>query len=283
MLTIAESLMLCDRLAAVSDSPRLDCQLLLSHCLGKNTTYLRTWPDKTLEESVIAQYLGLLARRERGEPIAYLIGKQGFWDIDLAVNDSTLIPRPETELLVEIALAKLSAQASASILDLGSGTGAIALALASAAKNSPERHWQILGCDAESQAVALALQNKQQLGFESINFIQSNWFSAIAPQCFDLIVSNPPYIDPDDVHLQQGDVRFEPRSALVAGNKGLADLESIVMGATTYLKSQGWLMLEHGFDQGDAVRGLLRDAGFTQVETYQDLNGLDRVSVGMKR
>jgi release factor glutamine methyltransferase len=263
------------RLQAVSDSAALDAELLLCHCLQKPRSYLRGWPERELPAAVERNFVKLLERREQGEPVAYLLGERGFWTLDLAVSPATLIPRPETELLVEKALALLADNDRAKVLDLGTGTGAIALALA-----SEQPQWQLLACDVEPAAVALAQLNSQQLGLTRVAIIQSSWFDAIEAHDFDLIVSNPPYIDPADPHLSQGDVRFEPRSALVAGNHGMADIECIVSAAGQYLKPAGWLLLEHGYDQGEACRQRLQQAGFSQVFTEQDLAGMDRISGG---
>ena len=276
MASIAECLARSEELHAVSDSARLDVELLLSYCLEKNTTFLRTWPEREVPAEAGQVFEKLLSRRLQGEPIAYLIGSRGFWTLDLDVNSSTLIPRPETELLVEQCLERLPAQ-KASILDLGTGTGAIALALA-----SENKRWQVLGCDVQVDAVLLAEKNRQQLAINNAQFIQSDWFDAIPLQCFDLIVSNPPYIDPEDPHLNEGDVRFEPRSALVAENKGLADIEVIIISAMSFLQSSGWLLFEHGYNQSQAVQELLINAGFNHIETIKDLAGMDRVTLGQR-
>jgi release factor glutamine methyltransferase len=261
----------------VSDTAKLDTELLLCHCLKKDSSYLRAWPEFEPDESTIDAFQKLLARRQQGEPVAYLIGQQGFWSLDLAVSPATLIPRPETELLVEMILEQYQDRPTLSVLDLGTGTGAIALALA-----SEKPQWQILGCDFEFAAVDLAEKNRQQVlpANNHVSFLQSNWFSHIEPQYFDIIVSNPPYIDPDDPHLSQGDVRFEPSSALVADNKGLADIEKIIAAAPAFLTANGYLLFEHGYDQGEAVRGLLKAAQFSDVITKQDLAGHDRVTGG---
>ena len=251
-MTIGELLARSALLTAVSDTPSLDVALLLSHCLQKNLTYLKTWPEKQVDEEAFAAFETLFERRLQGEPVAYLIGSRGFWTLNLQVNPSTLIPRPETELLVEEALSCMPS-AEAAVLDLGTGTGAIALALA-----SEDSRWQVLGCDMHAEAVALARQNQQLNQINNAEFLQSDWFASIPPQQFDLIVSNPPYIDPSDPHLSQGDVRFEPRSALVAEKNGLADIEQIIAGSNTYLKHGAWLMFEHGYDQGQAVRALFK-------------------------
>lgn len=262
--------------AELPDSPtaRLDAELLLAAALGKPRSYLRTWPERELDAVQQAAFSESLARRRAGEPIAYILGQQGFWSLELEVAPHTLIPRPDTELLVETALALLPATA-ASVLDLGTGTGAIALALA-----SERPAWQVSGVDRVADAVALAERNRARLGLGNARFCASHWFSAVAGRRFQLIVSNPPYIRADDQHLAEGDVRFEPSSALVAGEDGLDDIRLIIEQAPDYLEPRGWLALEHGFDQAEAVRALLQARGFTAVESRRDLGGHERISLG---
>lgn len=257
-----------------SDSAALDAELLLAHVLQKKRTYLRTWPERELTAEQAAVFQALLARRQQGEPVAYLLGSQGFWSLDLAVAPHTLIPRPDTESLVEAALA-LNLSAQASVLDLGTGTGAIALALA-----KEQRGWQVLGVDRIAEAVALAQANAQRNQINNAQFAQSNWFSGLAAQYFALIVSNPPYIAEADPHLEQGDVRFEPRSALTAGHDGLADIRQIIAQAPSWLSAGGWLLFEHGYDQAAAVAALLIDQGFVQITQREDLAGHIRVTGG---
>lgn len=279
-LSITQCLQFARELESISDSPRLDIELLLCHVLQKNRTYLFTWPDKTLSPEQTEEFLQFFNRRKSGEPIAHILGQREFWSLPIAVNNSTLIPRPDTELLVELVLelfANDAPQQKRSCLDLGTGTGAIVLAIA-----SEKPQWQLVGVDKSADAVALAQQNRDQLNFGHVEIKQSDWFSAIPAQQFDVIVSNPPYIDPQDPHLQQGDVRFEPRSALIADNRGLADIELIIQQSWNYLCEQGWLLLEHGYDQGQAVRDLLIARGFAQVETRTDLGGNERVTLGRK-
>jgi release factor glutamine methyltransferase len=279
-ITVAQCLQRAGELESISDSARLDIELLLCHILQKNRTWLFTWPDKTLSPEQRELFNVFFQRRKSGEPIAHIIGRREFWSLPLAVNNSTLIPRPDTELLVETVLELFAQDESLharQCLDLGTGTGAIVLALASEKSN-----WQLLGVDRSGGAVALAELNRQQLGFNHVAIAQSDWFAQIAEKKFDVIVSNPPYIDPQDPHLEQGDVRFEPRSALIADNHGLADIELIIRESTHYLASNGWLLLEHGYDQGEVVRGLLVQNGFEQVETRRDLGGNERVTLGKK-
>lgn len=263
------------RLAALSDTAQLDAQLLLAHVLDVSTTYFFTWPDKEVSEVNKMAFEVLLKRRETGEPIAYILGEQDFWSLSLETSPTTLIPRADTERLVEVAL-ELLPQGANKLVDLGTGTGAIALALA---KEWPAA--QVIGVDYQTEAVSLAERNALRNGIGNASFCQSDWFSALADDApFDLIVSNPPYIDPEDEHLSQGDVRFEPLTALIAEEHGLADIRHISEQAKHYLATKGWLMFEHGYDQGQAVRNLLQEKGFVEVATYQDLGGNDRVTVG---
>jgi len=262
-------------LETVSDTAVLDTEILLAYCLDKDRSYLRAWPEAEVAQSALELFDILFARRQQGEPVAYLTGSRGFWSLDLKVSPATLIPRPETELLVEKTLALFQSKPPASLLDLGTGSGAIALALATEFPSCA-----IMGCDSEVAAVALAESNRLALGLDNVKFFLSDWFASVPQQRFDCIVSNPPYIDPGDPHLQCGDVRFEPVSALVAENAGLQAIEHIVSFAAGYLNPQGCLLLEHGYQQGSAVRGLLAAMDFQEVETCKDLAGLERITVG---
>lgn len=257
-----------------SPSPRLDAELLLAHALGQSRSYLRTWPEREPDAAQCAAFAALLERRRAGEPVAYLLGRQGFWSLDLEVAPHTLIPRPDTELLVETALA-LGPGGPARVLDLGTGTGAIALALA-----CERPAWQVLGVDRVSEAVQLAERNRARLGLGNARFVESVWFSTLGGERFALIVGNPPYIAADDRHLSEGDVRFEPASALVAGEDGLADIRRIVAEAPEHLEAGGWLLLEHGYDQAEAVRALFAARGFAAVESRRDLGGHQRITLG---
>lgn len=272
-MTIIASLL---RAAELPDSPsaRLDAELLLAAALGKSRSYLHTWPEKIVSSESALTFAEYLLRRRAGEPVAYILGQQGFWKLDLEVAPHTLIPRPDTELLVETALDLLPAS-PARVLDLGTGSGAIALALA-----SERPAWHITAVDRVLEAVALAERNRQRLQLDNVHVLTSHWFSALDGQRFDLIISNPPYIAAGDVHLGQGDVRFEPESALVAGVDGLDDLREIIQAAPQHLNAGGQLMLEHGYDQAAAVRQLLLDAGFEQVESRKDLGTHERITLG---
>lgn len=257
-----------------SPSARVDGEWLLADLLGKPASYLRTWPEKEVPAEVAALFAERICRRQAGEPVAYIIGRQGFWSLELEVAPCTLIPRPDTELLVETALSLLPT-APLKALDLGTGTGAIALALA-----TERPAWQLMGVDCMEGAVALAERNRHNLKRDNARFIHSHWFSALSGQRFACILSNPPYIEADDPHLAQGDVRFEPVSALVSGTDGLDDLRQIIAQSPDYLEPQGWLLLEHGHNQAAAVRQLLLERGFKAVESRRDLGGHERISLG---
>lgn len=259
-----------------SDTARLDAELLLCKVLAKTRSYLFTLPEQELTPEQQQSFQQLIDQRLAGTPVAYLLGYREFWGMELAVSAATLIPRPDTELLVQLALERLETYHSPQILDLGTGTGAIALALA---KERPDA--QITAVDQSLEALAVAQVNAQKFNLTQLDFVQSDWFSALAKQNqFDLIVSNPPYIADSDPHLEQGDLRYEPRSALSAGADGLKDLIHLIKNAPYYLKLQAWLIVEHGYDQGSAVTQLLNETGYSEVTCYQDLGGNDRVSLG---
>jgi len=255
----------------------VDAEVLLSFVAQKNRTWLYTWPERELSEPQNQQLQILIERRLQGEPVAYLTGQREFWSLTLQVSPDTLIPRPDTELLVEVALELLAdrSREHLNIVDLGTGTGAIALAIASEQPN-----WQVVGLDRIPAAVALAQRNQSHLQISNASFLESDWFSAIDKQQFDLIVSNPPYIEPQDPHLEAGDVRFEPRSALVAEDDGLLDIKKIIAQAPEYLVEQGWILFEHGYQHAEAVRNLLSERGFFAVKTRCDLAGHERATLG---
>lgn len=257
-----------------SDSARLDAELLLCHAIGKPRSYLRTWPERRPDAEQLRCFEHLLSQRRSGVPVAYLLGEQGFWSLQLEVSEATLIPRPDTERLVEVAL-ELGPAGPAEVLDLGTGTGAIALALA---VERPQ--WRLTGVDRIIKAVALAAHNAARLQIGNAHFEQSDWFGALADRRFNLIVSNPPYIAESDPHLQQGDVRFEPGSALVSGVDGLDDIRKLVQQAPSHLHPDGWLLFEHGWQQAEAVVLLLREQGFERVQSWRDLGGQQRVTGG---
>lgn len=259
---------------AASESPRRDAEILLGFVTGRARTFILAFGETELLPAEQAQLEALLARRQRGEPVAHLVGTREFWSLPLFVSPATLIPRPDTECLVEQALARLPAT-PCDILDLGTGTGAIALALAS---ERPDCH--ITAVDLMPDAVALAQRNAEHLGIANVTLRQSHWFSALSGQRFATIVSNPPYIDEQDPHLAEGDVRFEPRSALVAADRGLADLAWIIEQGRAFLLPDGWLLLEHGWQQGEAVRALFAKNGYQNVETTRDYGGNERLTAG---
>ena len=256
----------------------LEAELLLAHVLEKPRSYLFTWPERLLSTEHIQALQHLVEQRLQGRPIAHLIGKREFWTLDLTVTADTLIPRPETELLVELALKCLPQDKACKVLDLGTGTGAIALAIASECPLA-----QVIALDQSISALQIAQLNAQRHTLTTVQFMQSNWFSELpqtSASTFEVIVSNPPYIAEGDPHLSQGDVRFEPLTALTAGYEGLDDLKIIIQQAPYYLKTQGWLLVEHGYDQGIAVRQLFLQAGFQTISTQQDLAGHERVTLG---
>ena len=257
-----------------SESPKRDAEILLEHVTGKSRTYLLAFGETLLTTEQEAQLAALLARRKTGEPVAHLVGEREFWSLPLYVSAATLIPRPDTECLVEQALARLPT-AACSILDLGTGTGAIALALATERPDCT-----VTAVDVMPDAVTLAQRNVERLGLGNVTVLQSSWFTALENRLFALIVSNPPYIDEHDPHLAQGDVRFEPLTALVAANEGLADLDHIVTTSRQHLLPGGWLLVEHGWTQGNAVRALFSNAGYRAVATCRDYGGNERLPLG---
>jgi release factor glutamine methyltransferase len=262
-------------LREVSNSARTDAEILLTLVLGCTRTYLRTWPEHVLTIEQHEQFLKLLARRLDGEPIAHITGERDFWDMTLRVSADTLIPRPETETLVELALAKIPPTVSWQIADLGTGSGAIALAIA---RERPQ--CEIVATDISPAALDVARDNATRLQVQNIRFVLGRWFEALAGEQFEMIVSNPPYVHPSDPHLQQGDLRFEPLTALQSGPDGLSDIRHICAKAREHLRAPGWLLLEHGFDQGDTVPTILRELGYQQIQVAQDLAHHDRVSLG---
>lgn len=276
MVAIRDAIALGEnQLTPVTEVPRLEAELLLAHALDKPRSYLFTWPEEDLAAHTMGRYAGLVSARSEGRPIAYLTGEREFWSLTIKVNAATLIPRPDTETLVEQALQRIPDDADWAILDLGTGSGAIALAIA-----SERPRCRITATDISPAALETARENSDQLGLSNITFLESRWFDAVAGQRFELIVSNPPYIPDADPHLSQGDVRFEPRSALASGADGLDDIRAIIAGAPAHLKAGGWLLLEHGYDQSTAVQELLNQHDFSAVFTAKDLGERGRVSGG---
>ena len=282
-----------------TEEAKLEAQLLLQHALNVNRVWLIAHQDENLAPSIHEAYKALLQRRLNGEPIAYILGYREFYGLNLKVTPDTLIPRADTETLVEAALAKIPlmvrqahhernisnsvrpepveghTHSQHTILDLGTGTGAIALAIA---KHRPHAH--VTALDASQAALNIAIENAQNLNIPNVKFILSDWFSALINEKFDLIVSNPPYIEADDAHLKQGDLRFEPISALASGADGLDDIRHIIKDAPAHLNPHGYLMLEHGYNQASQVAALLKQAGFIEISHAKDLSGINRVTLG---
>ncbi|MDB2384230.1 peptide chain release factor N(5)-glutamine methyltransferase [Endozoicomonas sp.] len=256
-----------------SDTARLDAELLLSHVLQKSRSYLFTWPDKALSDEDSAAFHLHIEQRFSGLPVAYLTGQKAFWTLDLQVNAHVLIPRPDTELIVELALSQTLPD-NAVAADLGTGSGAIALAMATERPN-----WRIYATDQSVGALATAANNAAKHDIENVTFLSGNWCQALGNKRPHIIVTNPPYIRQDDHHLQQGDVRFEPSSALTSGADGLNDIRHIVKESVRQLLPGGWLLIEHGFEQGQAVADLLDENKYRLIRTEKDLAGHDRVTL----
>ena len=264
-------------LAETSPTAELDAQVLLCHVLQCNSAHLAAWPEKPLDEAQQRHFLQLLERRRQGHPVAHLTGQREFWSMDFMVDESTLIPRPETETLIEYVLEKHSHRSTLKLLDMGTGTGAIAIVLA---KENPG--WQVHACDLSSRAIQLAERNREKHGIDNLNLIQSDWFSDIDDTDYDIIISNPPYIDADDPHLSEGDVRFEPASALISANQGMKDIEHLCSHAKDHLKNESWLIVEHGYDQAERVADCFTRNGYREITQQQDLSGHTRMTAGRK-
>lgn len=258
-----------------NEEAALEAQLLLQHVLNVNRAWLIAHENEVLSSEAFIQFQQLIARRKNGEPVAYILGYREFFGLKLKVSPDTLIPRPDTETLVEAALEKISKNQSSNVLDLGTGTGAIALAIA---KNRPKS--LVTAVDFSENALNVTRENAENLNIQNITFLQSDWFSALENQRFDVIVSNPPYIEENDAHVSQGDLRFEPKSALTSGTDGLDDIRKIIYESVSFLNPQGWLMLEHGYNQAEKVRGLMANHGFIEIATIKDFGGNDRVTMG---
>lgn len=254
-----------------------EAELLLAHALGKSRAWLYAHRDDRLPAAEAARCEALFARRALGEPVAYLTGRRGFWAFDLMVSPQTLIPRPETERLVELALERASPDEDLRLADLGTGSGAVALALA-----HERRRARVVATDISAGALEVARANARMLGLGNVEFRQGDWLAPLAGERFDIIVSNPPYIAEGDPHLRQGDLRHEPARALASGPEGLDAIGAIARDASAHLHPDGWLLIEHGWEQGAAVRALLGYAGFRSVHTDRDLEGRDRVTIGRR-
>ena len=257
-----------------SESAKQDVEVLLCEVLNCTRTRLFTADKDVLSATEITTFSDFISQRQTGKPVSYIIGHQDFWSLSLEVNDSTLIPRPETEILVEQVLT-LECSGEVKFLDLGTGTGAIALAIA---KERP--NWQITGCDRIPDAIKLAQKNQHKNKLDNARFVVSNWFEGFENEHFDIIASNPPYVESDSEYLKMGDLRFEPLSALTSGEDGLQDIRLIISQSLNYLKPDGWLLFEHGFEQGEAVRHLLQQSNFKSIRTIKDYAGLNRITLG---
>jgi release factor glutamine methyltransferase len=266
------------RALAASGLVPFEAKLLLAHVLGRDRAWVAAHADEAMTTEQAKTYDALARRRRNGEPVAYLIGRREFYGLDLEITPDVLIPRPETELLVDLALARLADDRESRVLDLGTGSGAVALAIAAARRKA-----NVVGTDVSNPALALAARNAARLGIDNVSFVESDWFEALPHERFDLVAANPPYVAAGDPHLSDGDLRHEPQQALTSGGDGLGAIRAIVAAAPEHLVRGGWLLLEHGHDQADAVGALFRDAGFADVGAARDLAGILRVSYGCNR
>jgi release factor glutamine methyltransferase len=262
-------------LASISGSALLDAEILLCKVLQKERSYLRAWPDKLLEPDQLKQFRALVEERRKGIPIAYLTGHREFWSRDFHVTPDVLIPRPDTELLIEIGLKLIPTDEPAKLIDLGTGSGIIAITLA-----AERPHAQVIATDCSPAALEIAKHNARHHHITNIRFYQSDWFDNVPDTQFDLVISNPPYIAADDGHLQEGDVRFEPQTALVAAQQGLGDIQTIADNARGRLKAQGHLLIEHGYNQQHQVQAIFENLGYDKVHTFQDLSEQPRATYG---
>ena len=263
------------KLVATSPSATLDAQVLLCHILNCNRAHLIAWPEKELSPQQIDSFQKLIKQRQQGSPVAHLTGQREFWSLNFKVNNSTLIPRPETETLIEFILDKFGEKKELTVLDMGTGTGAIAITL-----SSEKPDWKITASDISTAAITLAKENSIILNTKNITFLQSDWFTKIPQQTFDLIVSNPPYISIDDPHLAEGDIRFEPKSALTSGKTGMDDIEHLCSQAKNYLAKDGWLIVEHGYNQKSVVADCFTRNEYKNVSQRNDLAGHCRMTAG---
>ncbi len=278
--TIGSWLKSASALLTDSDSPQLDAELLLCHALDENRTVIYAWPDKTLDQATEQQLQQLLQRRVDGEPIAYIVGSQEFYGLNFSVSNAVLVPRPETEQLVELVLNELHTDQETTVLDAGTGSGAIAIAIAHEAAATNKRV-SVVASDESHSALLLARQNVHTLMPNAVSVVRSDWLTAFANHSFNIIVSNPPYIRENDPHLQNLALTHEPQQALASGEDGLSAIREIVADAIRVLKPNGLLLLEHGYDQAEAIREIMQAHGYTQITTHTDLAGLDRICTGI--
>jgi release factor glutamine methyltransferase len=264
-----------EQLSNVSETPDLDSEILLCFCLNKDRTFLRAWPEKSINTEQSNLFQTLISKRFNGMPIAYLTGEREFWSRSFKVSPNVLIPRPDTELLIELGLFFLSGKQNFKVIDLGTGSGILAITLAAERPSS-----NFIAVDNSSCALNIAQENADQHGAKNIQFSISNWFDEIFDDDFDLVISNPPYIASHDPHLTQGDLRYEPRSALVSHENGLKDIRLIAEQSTRHLKRNGRLLIEHGYNQKNEVQTIFKALNYLKVCTYNDLSGLPRVTSG---
>lgn len=276
MLTISQAIKQACNQFSQSETAKLDAEIILQNVLSCNVATIHAWPDRELKPEHLKIFQEYCSRRASGEPVAYILGYRDFWDLRLDVNHNTLIPRPETEGIVEWILNQPN-YPDMQVLDLGTGSGAIAIAIA---KHRPE--WQVIATDISESALSVAENNAKKYFLKNIKFLLSNWFSKIRDQQFDYIVANPPYIDNQSKYLKIGDVRFEPQQALVSEDYGLADIKTITQQALSYLKPNGVLIFEHGYDQAESVRKIFKLNSFIDIETINDLSGIERITLGKK-
>ncbi|MBC8007690.1 MAG: peptide chain release factor N(5)-glutamine methyltransferase [Prolixibacteraceae bacterium] len=262
------------RTSAGNCEARRDAQILLGHALGVSRAWLVAHGDETADPSAAAHFRSLVQRRHAGEPVAYLVGKREFYGLDFRVTPKVLIPRADTETLIDTALEKLTKPARPEVLDLGTGSGCVAISIAHERSDA-----RVTAVDVSAHALNVARENAVAIGAD-VEFVEGSWFEPLAGCRFDLIVSNPPYVAAADPHLQQGDLRYEPATALASGTDGLNDIRIIVAGAPAYLRAGGWLLFEHGHHQANACRDLLRNAGFDELISRADIAGLPRVAGG---
>jgi release factor glutamine methyltransferase len=266
------------KIATISETPRLEAELLLAQILNVSRVYLHTWPEREVNAAIVEKFSQNVTRRCQGEPLAYILGYKEFWSLELIVTPDTLIPRPETEMIVELVLEYLPKEETFSVVDLGTGSGAIALAIA---KERP--HWQVIAVDKFNEALQIAKLNANRHNIENVLFVQASWLQSFAAQKFHAIVSNPPYIAENDPHLSSSELKFEPQTALVAENQGFSAYQEIISQAPNCLMADGFLVLEHGKDQGKTVQELMRSHHFENIKQYYDLAGIDRVCSGKKQ